>query len=161
MRKNEFKITRIFNASREMVFKAWTDPVYVKQWWGPAQFTSPLCKIDFRVGGQFHFCMRSPDGKEYWNVGTYKEIIVPERIVSIMQFSDKDANILPASHHFGKTDFPDEMIDIVTFEIYQGEKTKLTFCRNHSMELANKFGEIQGWNQSLDKFASAVEISAF
>jgi len=96
--KNEFKITRIFNAPREMVFKAWTDPVYVKQWWGPDQFTSPHCKIDFRVGGQFLFCMRAPDGTEYWNVGTYKEIVVPERIVSVMHFSDKDANTLPASH---------------------------------------------------------------
>src|SRR5271170_3279904 len=148
MEKSEFKIIRVFNAPREMVFQAWTDPHYVKQWWGPADFTSPHCKIDFRVGGQFHFCMRAPSGEEYWNVGTYKEIVVPEKIVSVMHFSDKDGNVLPASHHFGKSDFPDEMIDVVTFEIMDGTKTKLTLCRNHSEELANKFGEIQGWNQS-------------
>jgi len=159
MEKNEFKIIRIFNAPRQMVFKAWTDPVYVKQWWGPAEFMSPHCKIDFKVGGQFHFCMRAPDGTEYWNVGTYQEIVVPERIVSIMHFADKDANILPSSHYFGESDFPDEMIDIVTFETYEGDKTKLTICRNHSLSLANKFGEIQGWNQSLDKVAKVVERS--
>lgn len=156
MEKNEFKIVRIFNAPRELVFRAWSDPEYVKQWWGPARFTSPHCKIDFRVGGQFHFCMRAPSGEEYWNAGSYKEIVVPEKIVSIMHFSDKDGNILPAAHYFGKSGFPDEMIDVVTFEALGGNKTKLTLCRNHSEELANQFGEIQGWNQSLDRFANAV-----
>ncbi len=156
MAKNEFTITRIFNAPREMVFQAWSDPKYVMQWWGPAQFTSPHCTIDFRVGGKFHFCMRAPDGREYWNVGTYKEIVIPERIVSVMYFSDKDANILPASTYFANTDFPNEMVDVVTFEVVAAGKTKLTLCRNHSEELANKFGEIQGWNQSLDRFAKVV-----
>jgi uncharacterized protein YndB with AHSA1/START domain len=157
MEKKEFKITRVFNAPRELVFQAWTDPKYVMQWWGPAEFTSPSCKIDFRVGGQFHFCMQAPSGEKYWNVGNYKEIIVPEKIVSVMQFSDEEGNVRPASYHFGETDFPDEMIDVVTFEALSGGKTKLTLCRNHSEELANKFGEIQGWNGSLDRFAKAVE----
>jgi len=161
MEKNEYKITRIFNAPREMVFTAWTDPVYVKQWWGPAEFTAPFCTVDFRVGGKFRFCMRAPDGKDYWNVGIYNEIIVPEKIVLTMHFSDKDGNIVPSSHYFESSDFPSEMVDIVTFEIYEIEKTKLTICRNHSVDLANKFGEIQGWNQSLDKFAKVVERSKF
>ena len=157
MKKNEYTITRIFNAPREMVFKAWTDPVYVKQWWGPAQFTSPFCAIDFRVGGQFRFCMRSPEGQDYWNIGTYTEIVVPEKIVSTMRFSDKDGNVVPSSHYFGNTEFPSEMIDVVTFATHEREKTKLTLSRNHAIELAIKFGEVQGWNQSLDKFAKVVE----
>jgi uncharacterized protein YndB with AHSA1/START domain len=160
MAENEFKITRIFNAPREMVFKAWTDPKYVMQWWGPAQFSSPQCKIDFRVGGQFLFCMQAPNGLEYWNVGIYKEIVVPEKIVSHMYFSDQDGNRLPASFHFGQSDFPDEMIDIVTFEVHDGDKTKLTLRRNHSIELATKFGEIQGWTQSLDKFEAVISQAA-
>jgi uncharacterized protein YndB with AHSA1/START domain len=158
MEKNEYKITRIFNAPRDMVFKAWTDPVFVKQWWGPAQFDSPFCTIDFRVGGKFRYCMRSPDGKDFWNVGTYNEIIVPEKIVMTMHFADKDGNIVPSSYYFENSDFPSEMIDIITFDIYEHEKTKLTLCRNHSADIANKFGEIQGWNQSLDKFAKVVEL---
>jgi uncharacterized protein YndB with AHSA1/START domain len=159
MIKNEYKITRIFNAPREMVFRAWTDPVYVKQWWGPAEFSSPYCTIDFRVGGKFRFCMRSPDGKDYWNVGVYNEIIVPEKIVSTMHFADKDGSIVPSSYYFESSEFPSEMVDVITFEIYGKVKTKLTLCRNHSSDLANKFGEIQGWNQSLDKFSSVVEKS--
>ena len=156
MVQGEFKISRIFEASRELVFRAWTDPNYVKQWWGPAGFTSPYCKIDFRVGGEFRFCMRAPNGEEYWNKGVYKEIIVPERIVSVMQFSDPDGNTVPASYHFNTTDFPSEMTDVVTFEVLGQNKTKLTLCRNHSEEIANKYGEIQGWNQSLDRFAASL-----
>lgn len=156
MAESEYKITRVFNASRELVFKAWTDPKYVKQWWGPANFTAPFCEIDFRVGGEFRFCMRAPSGEEYWNKGTYQEITVPEKIVSAMYFSDKNGNIVPPSHYFGETDFPSEMIDIVTFDVHEGTKTKLTLCRNHSEAMANRFGEIEGWNQSLDRFAKAL-----
>ena len=101
--------------------------------------------------------MRAPSGEEYWNVGAYKEIIVPERIVSVMHFSDKDGSVLPASHYFGPSDFPNEMIDMVTFEVLDNIKTKLTLSRNHSADLANKFGEIQGWNPSLDRFTEALE----
>ena len=60
-------ITRVFDAPRELVWKAWTDPKYVMQWWGPKGFTAPVCKIDFRVGGKFLCCMRAPDGQEGWN----------------------------------------------------------------------------------------------
>ena len=157
MVQGEFKISRIFEGPRELVFRAWTDPKYVKQWWGPAEFTSPYCEIDFRVGGEFRFCMRAPNGEEYWNKGVYKEIVVPERIVSVMRFCDPNGNLVPASYHFGPTDFPSEMIDVVTFEVQGQNKTKLTLCRNHSEEIANKYGEIQGWSQSLDRFAEALK----
>jgi uncharacterized protein YndB with AHSA1/START domain len=70
-------IERIFDAPREMVWKAWTDPTYVSHWWGPKDFTAPFCKIDFRVGGRFHYCMRSPKGEEYWNVGEYRRGHIP------------------------------------------------------------------------------------
>ncbi|HUI73255.1 MAG TPA: SRPBCC domain-containing protein, partial [Spirochaetia bacterium] len=70
-------ITRIFDAPRELVWKAWTDPRFVMQWWGPKGFTSPSCKIDLRVGGRYLFCMRAPDGQEFWSGGEYVEIIAP------------------------------------------------------------------------------------
>ena len=60
-------VTRVFDAPRELVWKAWTDPKYVMQWWGPKGFTAPVCKMDFRVGGKFLCCMRAPDGQEFWN----------------------------------------------------------------------------------------------
>jgi uncharacterized protein YndB with AHSA1/START domain len=64
------------------VWKAWTDPERVKRWWGPKGFTAPVCKIDLRVGGKFLYCMRSPDGKDYWNTDVYRDIVERERIVS-------------------------------------------------------------------------------
>ncbi len=61
--KERMVVTRVFDAPRALVWKAWTDPQYVMQWWGPKGFTAPFCKIDFRVGGKFLCCMRSPDGQ--------------------------------------------------------------------------------------------------
>ncbi|MCX6832633.1 MAG: SRPBCC domain-containing protein, partial [candidate division Zixibacteria bacterium] len=73
-----FAITRVFDAPRDLVFKAWTEPERVASWWGPNRFTMPVCKIDLRPGGVFHYCMRSPDGKDYWGKGVYREIIESE-----------------------------------------------------------------------------------
>jgi uncharacterized protein YndB with AHSA1/START domain len=53
-------IKRIFDAPRELLWKAWSDPEQMKRWWGPKGFTTPVCKIDFRVGGVYLYCMRSP-----------------------------------------------------------------------------------------------------
>lgn len=153
---DELVIERVFDAPREMVWIAWTDPKYVSRWWGPKDFTAPFCEIDFRVSGRFHFCMRSPDGKDYWNVGEYREIVRPERIVSVMYFSDKDGNRLKPSHYGFSDDFPDEMRDIVNFEETPGEKTRLTLRRNHSLSLARRYGEDQGWNEALDRFAKVL-----
>jgi uncharacterized protein YndB with AHSA1/START domain len=68
-----------------LVWKAWTDPKYVKQWWGPKGFTAPFCEMDFRVGGKFLCCMRAPDGQEFWNGGEYHEIVLHEKIVVRIQ----------------------------------------------------------------------------
>ena len=56
-------ITRVFDAPREIVWKAWTDPKYVKQWWGPKGFTATVCQMDFRVVGKLLCCTKSPDGQ--------------------------------------------------------------------------------------------------
>ena len=73
-------VTRVFDAPRELVWRAWTDPKYVMQWWGPKGFTAPVCQMDFRVGGKSLFCMRAPDGQECWNAVEYHEIVLHEKI---------------------------------------------------------------------------------
>jgi uncharacterized protein YndB with AHSA1/START domain len=80
-------VTRIFDAPRELVWKAWTDPKYIMQWWGPKGFTAPVCEMDFRVGGKLLCCMKAPDGQEFWNAVEYHEIVPYEKIVSLMYFS--------------------------------------------------------------------------
>ena len=153
----QFVISRIFKAPRDLVFKAWTDPQYLSRWWGPKGFTAPVVQVDFRVGGEFLFCMRSPAGTDYWNKGHYREIIVPERIVSVMHFSDAQGNFKsPADHGLG-ADFPLEMLDVVTFEIIDADTTLLTLRRNHSLSKARQFGEDQGWAESLERLARAIE----
>jgi uncharacterized protein YndB with AHSA1/START domain len=94
--KSELIITRVFDAPRELVWKAWTEPERVKQWWGPRGFTSPFCKIDLRVGGSYLFSMRSPDGQDFWSTGVYREIIPQERIVATGSFADEKGNVVPA-----------------------------------------------------------------
>ena len=109
-------MTRVFDAPRDLVWKAWTDPEHAKRWWGPKNFTAPYIKIDLSVGGKYLFCMRSPDGKDYWTTGVYREIKKPERIVCTDSFADEKGNVVPASHYGMKDDFPTEMLVTVTFE---------------------------------------------
>jgi len=74
-------ITRAFDAPRGLVFEAWSKADHLKHWFGPKGFTVPTCELDFRIGGAITVCMRSPDGEEFWSKGTFREIVVPERIV--------------------------------------------------------------------------------
>ena len=149
-------ITRIFDAPREMVWKAWTKPEYVMQWWGPKGFTAPVCKIDFRVGGKFLCCMRSPDGQEFWNAGQYHEIVPYEKIVSSMYFSDSEGNKVDAAAYGIEHRAIEDARDVVLFEDLGNGKTKLTFIGNESAEDATKSGQTEGWNQILEKMAAVV-----
>src|SRR5450755_196191 len=81
-------ITRVFDAPRELVFKAWTDPKHVAQWWGPKGFTNPVCELDVRVGGAIRIHMRAPDGVVYPMNGTFEEITPPERLAFVSSALD-------------------------------------------------------------------------
>ena len=147
-------VTRIFDAPRELVWKAWTDPKYVMQWWGPKGFTAPVCKIDFRVGGKFLFCMRTPDGQEGWNGGEYHEIVPYERIVSSMYFADAKGNRIEpeGTEH----EAIEGVHDVVLFEDIGNGQTKLTFIGNETMQNAIESGQLEGWKETLDKVAAVV-----
>ena len=149
-------ITRIFDAPREIVWKAWTDPKYVMQWRGPKGFTAPVCKIDFRVGGKFHCCMRSPDGQEFWNVGEYHEIVPYEKIVSSMHFSDAEGNKVSCEAYGIEHQAIEGAYDTTLFEDLGNGQTKLTFIGNEPKEDAVKSGQMEGWKQILDKVAEVV-----
>ncbi len=149
-------ITRVFDAPRELVWKAWTDPKYVMQWWGPKGFTSPVCKIDFRVGGKFLCCMRTPDGQDFWNAGEYHEIVPLEKIVSSMYFSDADGNKIAPAQLGIEHEAIEGAYDVALFEDLGDGRTKLTFIGNETMEEAVKSGQAEGWSQVLDKIAAVV-----
>lgn len=80
-KQQELVIKRIFDAPRELVWDAWTEPEQIMRWWGPKGFSAPVAKIDLRVGGAYLNCMRSPEGKDFWSKGVFREIVAPERLV--------------------------------------------------------------------------------
>jgi len=145
-------IERIFDAPRELVWKAWAEPEHFMRWYGPKGFTTPVCKIDFRVGGVWLNCMRSPDGWEMWSTGTFREIVPLERIVTTASSADEKGNVVPYSHYGMPANIPLEMLSTVTFEEREG-KTKMTL-RHEGMPTGEMMdGAGAGWNQSFDKLA--------
>lgn len=150
--KQEIVIEREFNAPRELVWKAWTDPDILMHWWWPEGFTTSISKMDFRAGGKHFSCVRSPEGQESCSKSVYKEIVEPERLVMINSFTDKESNSVPASHYGLSQDFPEEMQITATFEEHNG-KTKLILKNSNVGNLSDKDRDFtrQGWNESFDK----------
>ena len=149
-------VTRVFDAPRELVWKAWTDPKYVMQWWGPKGFTAPVCKMDFRVGGKSLLCMKMPDGQECRNAVEYHEIVLHEKIVSSMYFSDSKGNKVEPATYGIEHEAIDGAHDVTIFEDLGNGQTKLTHTGNEPMESAKNSGQLEGWNQILDKVAAVV-----
>ena len=153
--REELIITRIFDAPRKRVWRAWTEPGHVMRWWGPKGFTSPFARIDLRVGGRYLYCMRSPEGRDFWSTGVYREIIPVKKIVSTDSFADEKGNVVPASHYGMSGDWPRELLVTVTFEEQNG-KTKMTL-RHEGIppgEMRESTGV--GWNESFDKLAEGL-----
>jgi len=140
MRKLE--LTRVVEAPRQHVFKAWTDPGQVSQWWGPNGFTNPVCEINARPRGAIRIHMRAPDGVVYPMEGIYREVIEPERLVFSSSALDKE----------GRPLF--EVLTTVTFA-EQGERTslKLNARVTRATNAAAPYldGMEQGWTQSLER----------
>jgi len=107
-----FVISRVLDAPRDKVWKAWTEVEHLKQWWGPKGFVVTHCKIDLRPGGTMHYCLRSPDGNDMWGRFVYREIVKPERLVWINSFSDEKGGV---TRHPMSLDWPREMLTTVSF----------------------------------------------
>lgn len=149
-------VTRVFDAPRELVWRAWTEPKYVMQWWGPDGFTTPVCTIDFRVGGRSLCCMKAPDGQEFWNAIEYIEIVPQEKIVSLMYFADSQGNKIEAEELGIEHEAVEGAYDVTLFEDLGNGQTRLTFIGNEPMESAKNSGQLEGWKQILDKVAVVV-----
>ena len=155
MKVQDLIITRSFEAPRERVWQAWTEPEQVKCWWGPKDFTAPSCTIDLRAGGRYLNCMRSPDGQDYWSTGVYHEIVEPERLVCSDSFADAEGNVVPASHYDMGSEFPLELKITVTFENVAGETLMTLRHEGFPEDTIEMCAE--GWNQSFDKLAECLK----
>jgi uncharacterized protein YndB with AHSA1/START domain len=136
----ELTITRIFDAPRALVFKTWSMPEHMAHWWGPSGYTLPACEMDFRSGGSYRLCMRSPEGKEFRVRGVYREIAAPERIVMAGGWEDEQ----------GKVAY--ETTTTITFEDLGG-KTKLTLHNGLFESKASRDSHRGGWNASIERLA--------
>jgi uncharacterized protein YndB with AHSA1/START domain len=151
----EVVITRVFDAPRELVWKAWTEPERFMWWWGPKDFTSPLCEIDLRVGGKFLWCMQWPDGRRNFNTGEYREVVPVARLVYTTSFADEHGNAVPATHYGMSADIAMEMQVTVILEEVDG-KTRMTLT--HAGLPAGEMSDMTsaGWNESFDKLAASL-----
>ena len=136
----EIVTTRVFDAPRELVWKAWTDPYHVAQWWGPRGFTNTIQEMDVRPGGVWRLVMHGPDGTDYPNKIVYIEVVEPERLV--YDHGDDEANGL--------------LFHVTVTFAAQGGKTQVTMralfdTAAQRDQVVEEFGAIEGANQTLDR----------
>jgi uncharacterized protein YndB with AHSA1/START domain len=132
----EFVITREFNAPRELVFKAWTDPKNLAQWWGPRGFTNPVCEWDARPGGKIYDVMRAPNGDDFPMGGEFREVIVPEKLVFSCGALDANGKLLFEFLHTAKF-------------VEKSGKTKLTLHSRVTMTTAEVSRYIGGFETGM------------
>ncbi len=141
-------LSRVFDAPRDLVFKAWTDPRHVARWWGPNGFTNPVCELDVRPGGAIRIDMRGPDGVVYPMKGVFHEIVEPEWLVfTSSALEDEKGN-------------PQLVVRFtVTFDEHNG-KTKLTVravvVTSGPAAAGALAGMEQGWKEMLDRLAKEL-----
>ena len=130
---------RVFNAPRELVWRAWAEPERFASWYGPQGFTVPTCEMDFRVGGSYSLVMRSPDGWEMSNTGMFQEIVPLKQFVATMSADVHDETVITV-----------ELVDV-------GDgRTKMTFQHTGWADAQMAEGAGGGWAQAFDKLAGEL-----
>jgi len=145
----ELVLTRIFEAPRELVWEAWTDPQQVVRWWGPRGFTTTIETMDVRPGGVWKHVMHGPDGTDYPNKSVFIEIVKPERIV----FSHGGGTKGRRGVRFEAT---------WTFEALNRHQTRVTmrgvFASAEDRErVVREYGAIEGGKQTLERLAEHLQ----
>lgn len=136
--------TRVFNAPRRLVFRAWTDPKQVVQWFGPEGFSVAFLEMDVRPGGAWRKCMRSPEGVDYWRSGNYLEVVEPERLVFTYISDDPHS----APDH-------ETVVTIILEDL--GAKTFMTFRQQEFESVAARDSHQSGWTSCMERFAAYLE----
>jgi len=138
--ERELTITRVFDAPRDLVFKAWAEPERQAQWLGPKGFTTISVQMDGHVGGSYRLGMRAPDGSAHWLCGVHREIVEPQRLVFTSYWEDADGK--PGHETLITLTFADE-----------GGKTRLTLHQVGFESVTSRDMHHGGWSSNLDKLA--------
>lgn len=146
--KQEILVMREFDAPRELVFKAFTDPTLVPQWWGPRHLSTEVDKMDVRPGGQWRFINRDAEGNEYAFHGVYHEVLAPERVIDTFEFEG-----LPETGHV--------TLETMMLEALPGGRTKLS-VQSVFQSVADRDGMLQtdmeeGVNETYDRLAELLK----
>lgn len=152
-----FTISRVFAASRSRVWRAWTERHELPRWFGPKGSTMPVCHLDLRPGGIFHYCLRVTADREMWGRWSFQGIIAPERLVLLQSFSDEQGGM--ARHPLDPT-WPQEMLATITLTEHQGG-TIVEVCwrvfqgteEEHRTFDAAHASMLQGWTGTFDRLA--------
>lgn len=134
----ELSITRVFDAPRDLVWKAWTEPERMARWFGPRGFTSTVQHNELYSGGGYRIHMRGPEGDDHWTQGVFREVTPPERLVMTGAWVDAAGN--PKG--------PETLLTIILEE--QGHKTRLTLRQVGFESVTSRDGHGHGWNSSFD-----------
>jgi uncharacterized protein YndB with AHSA1/START domain len=159
-----FVASRVFDAPRERLWKAWTDAAELKKWWGPAGFKVHTCKVDLRPGGIFLYGMTAPDGKDMWGRFVYREIAAPKKLVFIVSFSDPKGGV---TRHPWSPSWPLQTLSTVEFAEEGAGRTKVTvrWVPHEASDAETKtFDEgrdsmKQGWGGTMDQLAGYLEAA--
>ncbi len=154
-KSNELKITHLFNAPKEVVFKAWTDPDQLKHWYAPEGCSIEFKSLTAEVGGNFHSCIHDPIHGDCWIKGIYQEVIRPEKLVFTMTLSNEQGEIVTADAASKPEDWPQTIITTVTFDAV-GNQTKVTLHQTVDENEAKKSGAYQSWFSMFDKLQLVV-----
>jgi uncharacterized protein YndB with AHSA1/START domain len=144
MSDREVRIERVFDAPRELVFRAYTDPTLIPRWWGPGYLTTTVEKMDVRPGGTWRYIQRDAKGNAYAFHGEYREVRPPERLISTFEFEGAPGNVI---------------VDDATFEDLAG-KTKLivrsTTDNPEALKGMLAEGMQEGANETYDRLAALL-----
>ena len=148
LEEKQIEVSRTFEAPLELLWKAWTEPEHFMKWYGPKGFTAPTCEIDLREGGRHLWSMLSPDGRQMYFTGSYKEVVPMERLVYSDSMSDAEGNVKS----------PDEMgegmhvsMDVTVTFAHADGKTTVTVSH------AGNEQAVMGWEQAFDKLTAVLE----
>lgn len=151
--EKKLAVSRIFNAPVEEVWKMWTEPAYVMQWWGPDKFTCPFARIDFKEGHTSLVSMKAPDefgGQIHYNIWNYTRIVHLQSIEFVMNLADKDGNKQPPSAVGMPDYFPENIRTVVTFSVINANETEMTVTEYADFGQMTHFAKL-GLEQSLSK----------
>lgn len=143
----ELVVTRLIDAPRTLVFRAWTQQEHAARWWGPLGFTIEACMLDATEGGSYRVAMRAPDGAARTKRGVYSEVVAPERLVFTYAWEDANGN---PGH---------EMRVTVTFDAH-GEQTLLTLRQTGFESMPECDSHRGGWTGCLERFAGYMASPA-